>query len=93
MKFSTQLEPDKKPAWYAVYGVAMLESNAYSALPKIESAQIAIQDRIVELAYLGNRDNREFLDIVNALYHLKILLRSWNEKDELILWPQCQNSA
>jgi hypothetical protein len=97
MKFSTQLfeppEPDNKPAWYAVYGAAMLECNPYNALPKIELAQIAIQDRIVELAYLGNRDNREFLDIVNALSHLKILLRSWHEKDGLILWPQCQNSA
>jgi hypothetical protein len=92
MKFSTYIHgpasPNHKPAWYSFYSRVMLESNACSVLSNIELTQMAIQDRIVELVYLGSTDNREFLDIVNALSHLQILLRIWHEEDRVLLWQQ-----
>lgn len=74
--------------WYKLYFSAVVETDRDKALPQIERAKEAIQDRYVELTGAPGRNPREVLDLDKAQNYLGILLRNVGGDSERLLWDQ-----
>jgi hypothetical protein len=74
------------PDWYQTYFVAVMESNRQRALPPIELAQRAIQDRVSQLQKDPACNPRELQDLSNASVYLSILLQHIGSETGNLLW-------
>ncbi len=75
-----------EPHWYRVYYLAVLEGDRHKAKVKIDRAQSAIQDRLIELRSQNPSSPREPQDLCNALLYLGILLQHMSGDTGGVLW-------
>jgi len=75
-----------QPRWYNAYFLAMVESDRNLVLARIEQAQQAIQERVLELRDAPRADGREMQDLTSALIYLGILLMHIGSEGESLLW-------
>ena len=75
-----------QPPWYHAYFLAMVESDRNLVLTRIEQAQQAIQERVLELRDVPRSDGREMQDLTSALIYLGILLMHIGSEGESLLW-------
>ena len=75
-----------QPPWYHAYFLAMVESDRNLVLTRIEQAQQAIQERVLELRDAPRADGREMQDLTSALIYLGILLMHIGSEGESLLW-------
>jgi len=75
-----------KSSWYQTYFAAVLESDRRKAVLQIERAQIAIQDRLLELRKAPPDNPREVQDLSNALTYLGILFQNIDSENGHMLW-------
>jgi len=81
----TRISRDE-PTWYRTYYLAVLEGDRYKAKAKIDRAQQAIQDRMMELRSQAPNTPREPQDLCNALLYLGILLQHMSGDAGGVLW-------
>ena len=74
-----------KPAWYAAYYAAMLESDRQKAYQQVECARKVILDRFPELDLNTPAGAREHAKLNSALAYLDLLVNSGREASR-ILW-------
>lgn len=74
------------PEWYRAYFAAMVERDRNKALPGIQKARIAIQERTRELRHSNPSSPREIPDLINALTYLGILLSHLGTEMGDLLW-------
>ena len=82
---ATNVRKDE-PNWYRVYYLAVLEGDRYKAKTKIDRAQHAIQDRLIELRSASPSTPREPQDLCNALLYLGILVQHMTADAGGVLW-------
>jgi hypothetical protein len=88
----TRLDSDKigmrmsTSDWYRLYVSALVETDQKKALPQIERAQEAIQDRCQELSHVSSANSREMLDLNKAQSFLGILRRNVGSESARLLW-------
>ena len=75
-----------EPNWYRIYYLAVLEGDRYKAKIKIDRAQHAIQDRLIELRSESPSTPRESQDLCNALLYLSLLLQHMTADAGGVLW-------
>lgn len=75
-----------QPPWYQAYFLAMVESDRCLVLTRIEQAQQAIEERVLELRDVPRSDTREMQDLTSALIYLGILLMNLGSEGESLLW-------
>jgi|GEM_PF-6232115 hypothetical protein len=75
-----------EPNWYRIYYHAVLEGDRYKAKAKIDRAQHAIEDRLIELRSHSPCNPREPQDLCNALLYLGILLQNMSSEAGGVLW-------
>jgi hypothetical protein len=75
-----------EPNWYRMYYHAVLEGDRHKAKTKIDRAQQAIQDRLIELRSQAPCTAREPQDLCNALLYLGILLQHISTEAGGVLW-------
>ena len=78
--------PKDEPSWYRTYYLAVLEGDRYKAKAKIDRAQQAIEDRLIELRSETPSSPREPQDLFNALLYLGILLQHMTSDTGGVLW-------
>ena len=74
-----------KPAWYAAYYAAMLESDRQKAYAEAERARKVISDRFAELDLSAPADAREHAKLNSALVYLDLLVNSGQDGNR-VLW-------
>lgn len=72
--------------WYRLYSSAVVETDRNKALPQIERAKEAIQDRCQELSHAHAENPREMLELNKAQNYLGILLRNVGSESGRLLW-------
>jgi hypothetical protein len=75
-----------EPSWYRIYYLAVLEGDRYKAKAKIDRAQHAIENRLIELRSESPSSPREPQDLCNALLYLGILLQHMTGDTGGVLW-------
>ena len=75
-----------EPNWYRIYYHAVLEGDRYKAKAKIDRAQQAIENRLIELRSHTPSSPREPQDLCNALLYLGILLQNISTEAGGVLW-------
>jgi hypothetical protein len=74
-----------RPAWYAAYYAAMLESDRQKACKEVEHARKVILDRFAELDLNTPAGAREHVKLKSALAYLDLLASSGREASR-VLW-------
>ncbi len=72
--------------WYQLYFAAVTEGNESRAVPQIQRARRAMQDRLVELRRAKRADGGELQDLNNALTYLAILLQHAGREGGNLIW-------
>lgn len=75
-----------EPGWYRIYYTALLEGDRQRARAKIDRAQKAIHQRLVELGAAVPSTEREPQDLQNAQTYLGILLLHIGSDSGSVLW-------
>ena len=75
-----------EPNWYRIYYLAVVEGDRHKAMTKIDRAQQAIQDPLVQLRSESPSSPREPQDLCNALLYLGILLQHISADTGGVLW-------
>lgn len=75
-----------EPQWYRTYYLAVLEGDRFKAKGKIDRAQQAIADRMLELRSETPNTPREPQDLSNALLYLSILMQHISTEAGGVLW-------
>lgn len=75
-----------EPQWYRMYYLAVLEGDRHKAKGKIDRAQQAIADRMLELRSQSPNSPREPQDLSNALLYLSILMQHISSEAGGVLW-------
>ena len=75
-----------EPSWYRTYYLAVVEGDRHKAMTKIDRAQHAIHDRLVELRSASPSTPREPQDLCNALLYLGILVQHMSGDTGGVLW-------
>ena len=81
-----KVTPSAQPAWYEAYFLALMERDRNKALPAIERAWHAIEQRSFELRQAPASSPRECQDLVHALTYLGILLSQIGAESGGVLW-------
>lgn len=77
-----------EPHWYRMYYLAVLEGDRFKAKSKIDRAQQAIADRMLELRSQNPNTPREPQDLSNALLYLSILMQHISSEAANVLWDE-----
>ena len=72
--------------WYQLYFAAVTEGNESRAVPQIERARRAMQDRLIELHRATSPDGGEIQDLNTALTYLTILLQHAGREGGNLIW-------
>jgi len=75
-----------EPNWYRIYYLAVLEGDRCKAKTKIDRAQQAIEERLIELRSESPSSPREPQDLCNALLYLGILMQNMSADAGGVLW-------
>jgi len=76
----------KSSSWYQIYFAAVVESDPYKALFQMESAQKAMQDRIIELHRTPFSSTGEMEDLKSAMNYLGLLLENMQTQHQSQQW-------
>ncbi len=85
-RMNSQNSRAAEPQWYRMYYLAVLEGDRFKAKGKIDRAQQAIADRMLELRSQDPNTPREPQDLSNALLYLSILMQHISSEAGSVLW-------